>query len=117
MSVFLRRKAAHHSATFQRAVLAGQVLVFLLLVGAMIGGINLTMEPVPPERAVVESWLEENTEYYAVEQWFPAEPAPNGNGKVLRVKYSYRKSNTRPIHTDRRFLVEGDSAREIDMDN
>ena len=117
LSVFLRRKAAHHSKNFKRAVLAGQVLLLVLLVGTMVGGVRLTMEPVPPERSVVELWLEQNTEYYSINEWFPPEPAPNGPGKVLRVKYSYHKGNTRPIQTDRYFLVQGGTAQEIDTDD
>jgi hypothetical protein len=112
LAVLLRRRATHRSAAFQHAVLAGQVLLLLLLVGAMVLGVGLTATFDSPEQVAIERYLAENNDHYTIVRWHDPEPA-EGGGTIVRVEYSYRKESVRPVVTDRRFLVQGDSVTEI----
>lgn len=114
LTVFMQRKAAHQSVNFRRAVLAGQIFLLLTILMAMLGGVSLTFESVPPQHALVENWIEQNTDYYTIQNWHPLQPAPKGEGVLLRVQYTYRgESSSRPVTTDRTFLIAGDQVSEF----
>jgi hypothetical protein len=110
LTVFMQRKGVHQSVNFRRAVLAGQISILLALVLIMIGGIGLTTESIPPQRSAVERWIAENTDQYSIQTWYPPEPSANGEGVVIRVKYSYQSGSPKPVYTDRRFLIIDDEA-------
>ena len=114
LTVFMQRKAVNRSANFKRAVLAGQIMLLLGLIFAMVAGVRRTAEAVPPQRAAVQRWIEANTEKYSIRAWHPPIPATNGEGVVLRVEYSYQSpDSSKPVLTDRSFLVIDDEASLI----
>jgi len=117
LTVFMQRKTVNHSGTFKRAVLAGQVIVLLIMVIAMISVVNFSMESVPPERVVVERWIAENTDEYTIQTWFPPQPAASGEGVLMRVKYSYKSGGSKVIYTDRNFLIVDDQASLVVEDD
>lgn len=113
LAVMLRRRVQHRSKTFHRAVVGGQMLLLVVLVGTFIGGVRLTFRPTPPEHKAVERWLADNTDEYKVTRWHPIEPAVNGEGAVVRVEYRYFKDSRRAIYTDRIFRVIADDVTEL----
>lgn len=113
LAVILRRRKSHYSKTFERAVFAGQVVALLLLVGLMLSGVQVARALTPPEHRAILGWIDEQTDWYSITAWHPTEPAPDGQGVVVRVQYAYTKDSSRPIETDRYFRVQGDSVEEI----
>lgn len=114
LAVMLRRRTAHRSRTFQRAVVAGQVILLLTMIVTFIGGFRYTFLPAPPEHLAIEHWIELNTDEFHVSKWHPTVPASDGDGSVVRVEYRYQKESQRWIYTDRTFRVCGDEVTEIE---
>lgn len=118
LTVFMQRKTVNHSAKFKQAVLAGQVVLLVGLIFAMLSVVKLSTVAVPPEHAIVERWIDEHTDSYTVRKWYPIVPAKNGEGAMLRVEYSYKsENNPKMIITDRRFIVVGDQAKLVVEDD
>jgi hypothetical protein len=113
MAVFLRRRLAHRSANFHRAVLVGQVLGLITLTAAMAGAVGFSFTGTPPEHVVIERWIDEHSDRFQIVRWHESEPAPNGDGVVVRVEYRYRIDGNKSVQTDRRFHVAGESITEL----
>ena len=67
----------------------------------------------PPEQQAVEGWIAEHTDAYTVTRWLPTQPDPVGLGLIVSVEYRYRRNSPRWIHTERTFLVDGNSVSEV----
>jgi hypothetical protein len=111
MAVILRRRAAHHSKKFRGAVVVGQVVLLIGMLGLFVGMFRLAFLPMPPEQLAIQHWLAENTDEYRVTRWHPSKEVDGG--MLVRVEYRYQKDSRRSIHTDRTFSVQGDVVTEV----
>ncbi len=115
LTVIRRRDAKHDSQAFQRAVFAGQALSLVALVVCGWFVYRSTLSPPPPaELAVVEQWLEKNTQRYRILGWSPVQRSGDGGG-AIRVKYQYQERGARLISTERLFVVA--NGRVTDVSN
>lgn len=112
LAVMLRKRIAHRSVSFHRAVLAGQVVVLLSIV-VLVLGVSHSFERTPPERIAIKRYLAAQTDSHFVERWFPSQAAESGEGLLVEVEYRYTKESTRAIHTRRTFRVLGDDVSEV----
>jgi len=112
LAVMLRRRMHHRSRNFQRAVLAGQVVMLCLFVVLIVGGLRISIVSIPPERRAIERFLAENTDDFKVLRWYPSQSNPQGSGLLVEVDYRYTKESRRAIFTTRTFLVDGEEVRE-----
>ncbi len=119
LAVILRRRTADRSPGFQRAVLAGQTLLLLLLIGTVMVSLRQinSLTPLPMEHQAVERWIEAHTDDFAIERWIDNRPAADGEGRIVCVKYRYRKSSRRWIQTERTFRVVGETVVEIPLED
>jgi hypothetical protein len=115
LAVILRRKIRGRSVIFYRCVTGGQITCLLMLAGVVALTINAGLVPAPPEQALVARWIEQETGRFQVIQWFPPQAAPR-KGRIMRVQYRYFTRNGKPIDTDRKFLVRGDSVTQLDSE-
>jgi hypothetical protein len=108
LAVIYRRDRRRYSRPFQRAVVAGQ-LVLLAGMVALIALAYFSLLPTaePPELAAVRAWLEDNTTRYSILQWRAPQPAAEGEGSSIRVIYEYAQGSPKTIRTDRTFVIEG----------
>lgn len=117
LAVLLRRRPRQRSAVFQWTVVAGQAAALLLALALLAwslaqmrgGGAVL-----PPERLVVEQWLEQHSSHHEVIRWHPPRPADEGAGILVRVEYRYRQGAAGSKQTDRTLLI--DQGRVIRVD-
>ena len=114
MAVILRRRAAHHSKNFRRAVVVGQAIWLVGMLGVFFGTFRLGFQSTPPERLAIERWIDVNTDEYRVTRWYPSKALDGG--MHVRVEYRYQKDSRRSIHTDRTFSVQGDAVSEVSDD-
>lgn len=118
LAVLMRRRMAHRTVAFHRAVIAGQTLLLLLLVGAVAGsGWQIAARSISAERRAVKRWIAQNTDDFRIDQWRASEPYEEGDGLLVGVEYRYRKTSRRWIHTDRTFIVAGDAVTELVFDD
>jgi hypothetical protein len=113
LAVLLRRRMAHRSAAFRRAVLAGQIGLLVCLAALLVAAVRLTREPIAPERAAIERWIGQQSDRHQVVRWYPTQPAPDGNGLLVEVEYKYAKDSPRTVTTRRVFRVAGDEVDQI----
>jgi hypothetical protein len=116
LAVMLRRRMAHRSAAFRRAVLAGQVGLLALFAGVLAGAVRLAREPIVPEHVAIERWIDERTDRHQVVRWHPAQLARDGNGVTIEVEYRYAKDSARTITTRRTFRVAGEQVEEVSLE-
>jgi hypothetical protein len=114
LAVILRRRAAHHSKKFRRTVVVGQAVLLVGMLGRFFGTFRLAFQPTPPERLVIERWIDENTDDYSITRWHSSKSL--GGAVVVRVEYRYQKDSRRSIHTDRTFSVQGEVVTEVSDD-
>ncbi len=70
LAVIYRRDRRRYSRPFQRAVVAGQlVLLAGMLALVALAFFLLRPAPEPPELAAVRAWLEDNTTRYSILEW------------------------------------------------
>lgn len=119
LAVMLRRRLAHRSAHFRRAVIAGQALLLVLLVGATIGvtGRIAAAFSSPREHQAVERWIARHTDDFLIKKWEPMQPHPDAQGVLVGVHYRYRQDSPRWVHTERWFDVVGEEVREFSFDH
>jgi hypothetical protein len=113
LAVMLRRRREHHSARFRRAVIAGQVVVLIVMLGAIAIGIRVVYTPVAPERVAVERWIDERTDRHSITCWHPTRPSKDGAGVIVEVEYRYAKDSPRVVSTRRVFVYDGTSVQEV----
>ena len=102
--------------TFQRAVIAGQVISLLLLAAVCISIVRSSFAPRPAEQLLVESLIALESPQYQVNQWFPAQADPQGHGILVRVQYRYYTAGGKPIDTQRVFRVEGRQVTRVESE-
>ncbi len=112
LAVMLRKRIAHRSVTFHRAVLAGQVGILLTIVGLVLG-VRHSFNRTPAERIAIKQYLAGQTDTFHIERWHPSQPDRSGEGLLVEVEYRYTKDSTRPIHTRRTFRIVGDEVSEV----
>lgn len=112
LAVMLRRRIAHRSVSFHRAVLAGQVAVLLSILGLILG-VSRSFQGTPAERIAVKHYLAGQTDSFHIERWYPSQPDESGAGLLVEVEYRYKKDSHRAIHTRRTFRVSGDEVSEV----
>ncbi len=112
LAVMLRKRIAHRSVNFHRAVLAGQVGILLTIVGLVLT-VRHSFKRTPPERIAIKQYLAVNTDTFHVERWHPSQPDRSGDGLLVEVEYRYKKESNRAIHTRRTFRVLGDEVSEV----
>jgi hypothetical protein len=115
LAVIRRRDRRGYSRPFQRAVLAGQI-VLLAGIAALLTVFFFSLRPAPepPELAVVRAWLDENTDRYRIIQWYPPESAADGQGSTIRVIYDYAETSPKTIQTDRVFVIHGSRVTSVE---
>lgn len=116
LAVLLRRRMAHRSAAFRRAVLAGQVTVLAVIVGLSVASFRFSLRPRLPEQAAIEGWIDQHTDRHQIVRWHPAEQDTDRDGVIVEVEYRYSKDSPRMITTRRVFCVVGDEVQEISTD-
>ena len=119
LAFMLRRRVAHRSRAFRRTVVIGQVVFLLLVAGGVLScfrGIRSSLTA-PAEHHAVERWIEAHTDAHSIEGWYPTEPVEAGDGLLVCVKYRYRKDSPRWIHTERTFIVDGETVTEAQLDD
>lgn len=112
LAVMLRKRIAHRSVNFHRAVLAGQVVVLLTIVGLVLG-VRHSFARTPPERIAINRYLAGQTDTFHIERWHPSQATKPGEGLLVEVEYRYTKESKRAIHTRRTFRVVGDEVSEV----
>jgi hypothetical protein len=112
LAVMLRRRIAHRSVVFHRAVLAGQIVVLLSIV-VLAFGLSRSIKPTPPERSAIERFLVVQTDSFHIERWHPSRTSADGTGLLVEVEYRYTKDSRRVVHTRRTFRVAGDEVSEV----
>jgi hypothetical protein len=112
LAVLLRRRAAHRSAAFRRAVIVGQAAILGALLAACVATVRFTLAPAIPEHAAIERWIDANTDRHQITRWHPAVPAPDRRGVLVEVEYRYASGSPRAIHTRRIFRVVGSQVSE-----
>ena len=106
LAVTLRRRVPRRSATFARAVLAGQIALLLAAGGLFVFAGSKIFAPPPAEQSIVEKWLEENTGDFQIVEWFPAQSGGEDDFTQVRVRYKYFSGGRKGIVTDRVFSIE-----------
>ena len=112
LAVMLRKRVEHRSASFHRAVLAGQVGILLTIVGLVLT-VRHSFKRTPPERIAIKQYLAGQTDTFHIERWHPSQPDRSGEGLLVEVEYRYKKESNRAIHTRRTFRVVGDAVSEV----
>lgn len=112
LAVMLRKRIAHRSVNFHRAVLAGQVGILLTIVGLVLT-VRHSFARTPPERIAIKHYIAGQTDTFHIERWHPSQPDSSGDGLLVEVEYCYKKESTRAIHTRRTFRVVGDAVSEV----
>ncbi len=112
LAVMLRRRIAHRSVAFYRAVLAGQIVVLLSIV-VLAFGLWKSIKLAPPERQAIVRFLVAQTDSFHVERWHPSRTTDDGTALLVEVEYRYTKESRRAIHTRRTFRVVGDEVSEL----
>jgi hypothetical protein len=115
LALLFRRRVTGRSAAFRRAVIAGQAAILAGLVAACAATVRIASEPIVPERAAIERWIDLHTDRHKVTRWHPARAAPEG-GVLVEVEYQYATGSPRTIHTRRTFHVGGNEVREVPAD-
>ncbi|MGD9645790.1 MAG: hypothetical protein AB7U73_08765 [Pirellulales bacterium] len=115
MAVMLRKRMAHRSVAFHRAVLAGQVAMLLAIVGLAVGTWQ-SLAPTPAEHQSIKRHLAEATDTFRVERWHPGRVTDDGSALLVEVEYRYTKESPRVIHTRRTFRVSGEEVSEVTED-
>jgi hypothetical protein len=116
LAVLLRRRTAHRSTAFRRAVVAGQAAILVGLIAVCAAAVRFAIEPVPPQRAAIDRWIDAITDRHEITRWHPAQSAPDGRGVLVEVEYRYASGSPRTIHTRRTFRVVGDEVSEVSID-
>lgn len=114
LAVLLRRRMRHRSSKFHRAVVVGQVVLFVTLLAVTLSTIRIWTAGPPAEQVAIERWISENTDRHQIVRWHPTTDAPDGRGVMVEVEYRYAKDSPRTIQTRRFFQVENDQAREVE---
>ena len=112
LAVMLRKRIERRSVSFHRAVLAGQVVVLLTIVGLVLG-VRHSFARTPAERIAITRFLAAHTDTFHIERWHPSQAAKSGEGLLVEVEYRYTRESTRAIHTRRTFCVVGDDVSEV----
>jgi len=116
LAVLFRRRRQRSSRRFQRAVLLGQACVVVVIFSTCIFAVRPFLAGPPVEQQAVTNWLESQDRDFHVLQWFPATSHPDGDGKIVRVRYRYHTKKGKPIITDRSFQVVGTQAALFDSE-
>ena len=111
LAVMLRKRVAHRSENFHRAVLGGQVGILLTIV-LLVLTVRHSFKRTPAERIAIKQYLAGQTDTFHIERWHPSQPDSSGDGLLVEVEYCYKKESTRAIHTRRTFRVVGDAVSE-----
>jgi hypothetical protein len=115
LALIFRRKVSRASKTFQRAVLAGQIFILLLIAAAVVFTSRTVFTPLSPERAAVVRWLQETYPEHRVNQWHS--PAAGGDGQVrMRVEFRYVPPGRRGVDTVRVFTVVDGQVVSVDSE-
>lgn len=107
LGIFLQRQSRQYPDVFQRAVLAGQVLLVLgiaaILLWVACDATGMLALGKSPERVAVERWIEEKHGPFEI-----VSVTPGSEETDLRVRYIYRAPSGKQIQSDRLFrVVEG----------
>ncbi len=106
LAVLRRRSSQRKSQSFDRAVLGGQIVLVVGILTLFVWLAWTAGGPAKPaELLVVERWLEENMDFYRIDQWFPPEPSGGGASRI-RVRYEYSFGNRKRVQTDRVFTIQ-----------
>ena len=116
LSLVFQRRRQRRSRRFKQAVIGGQLGCLLLLVAVSAESIRPFFSRPPTEHVVIERWIERHAQKFTLTKWYASEPNPRGGGVSVRVQYRYQTPNGKTIHTDRRFVVEGDRIVTMDFD-
>jgi hypothetical protein len=108
LAVIYRRDRRRYSRPFQRAVVAGQIVLLAGML-ALVALAFYSLRPVaePRELTAVRAWLKDNTTHYHITQWHPPQPTADGERSSIRVIYEYSQTSRKTIRTDRVFVIEG----------
>ena len=117
LAVLRRRKQHDRSKLFARAVVAGQVICLLVLLGVFVLGVHgIQALRKPPEHAAIEHWIADTTGDFAVLRWDPTGLSEEGDGVLVRVEYQYYSPSRKRIVTQRTFEVRGDEVTPLALD-
>jgi hypothetical protein len=115
--VFRRCATPCTSASFDRAVLAGQIAAVLLVLVALMPIIQPMVTPAPPEIAVIEAWMAgQYSGPVKIQDYGTPRPNPNGPGVALRVSYRYQTQSQESINTKQWFLIENNQITSVDSE-
>jgi hypothetical protein len=113
LAVIGRRHGNSSTRAFERAVVAGQVMIVLVtaILVAQAFGVSASARPI--EHEGIAAHLAGIHGWHQIETWHPAETDSQGR-RIVRVEYLYRDGDShRVVHTDRTFLVTGTSVQEF----
>ncbi len=105
-AVLLQRQAVRGTRVFERAVVAGQVLVVLMTLGLVLSAISPAFIPPAREQVLVEKFIAEGNDRYEILKWIPLEGSAGTHR--LRVKFRYFSQSGKPIETDRIYVVSNE---------
>ncbi len=114
LAIVGRRRRRNASQRFQRAVVAGQVTLLLLIVASCLSIVN-AFNPAPPEHRAIERYIAAQSDYYRIIQWHPMRPHPE-EGAIVRVEYHYQNERGKGVDTDRTFWVDSGQVQHYDPD-
>lgn len=112
LAVMGRRRNAHASRTFERAVLIGQ-FTGVVIVGLLVAQAFGVWSPARArEERLIVAHLADHHGWHEIEKWHPPMTDHQGH-RIVRVEYRYRDGDSkRIVHTDRTFVVRHDEVAE-----
>jgi hypothetical protein len=115
-AVMFRRRLSKGSRTFERAVLAGQFMVVVIIAIMTMSAFKVFAPGTPHERRMVAAHLAAKHAWHEVDQWHAAHTDSSGR-LLLRVQYRYRDGSIgKVVQTDRTYVVTAEGASELPSD-
>jgi hypothetical protein len=111
-AVLLQRQASRGTLFFERAVMAGQCLLVVVIMGLVAMAVSPAFSPRPREQVLVEQFIAGENERYEILKWIPLEGS--ADTQRVRVLFRYYSPSGKPIETDRIYTVNGD---DVALDN
>lgn len=116
LAVMIRRRVPHASRAFERAVIAGQLIVVAIIAFMVVEATGAWSPGRPLEQQLINDHLATQHGWHKVDQWHQPETDHEGH-RMVRVEYRYRDGDSsRVIHTDRRFVIDSDRVAELSPD-
>jgi hypothetical protein len=116
LAVVLRRRSGRRSQWFDRAVVAGQVLLVATALTALLAAVRQGGSLLRPEQRLVEASIAEEAGEVIVTRWFEPQSAPDGQGDLWRVQFRYFASDGQAVDTDRWYRVWQGAVSRVEVD-